>query len=143
MPEHQQVAFFYRGIGLMLAFGFLDCAVVVYMVVGHIKFGPDLVARQISGRYSVEDAFNHRMLVNIIRPYASAGAYDDTLFQAWKRGTQDLLSRLQVSCRAGASCCSLLGNGSKWARKTDWLRAPRLRLHTSNGIANAPAAVKK
>lgn len=89
-PSTNKSQFFYGGIGLMLASGLLDCAMVVYMVVGHTKFGPDLVARQIAGRYNVEDAFNHRQLVNIIRPYATAGAYDDALLQTWKRGTQAL-----------------------------------------------------
>eukprot|EP00170_Pyropia_yezoensis_P000338 contig_1997_g339 len=89
-PSTNKSQFFYGGIGLMLASGLLDCAMVVYMVVGHTKFGPDLVARQIAGRYNVEDAFNHRQLVNLIRPYATAGAYDDTLLQTWKRGTQAL-----------------------------------------------------
>lgn len=84
-PSTNKSQFFYGGIGLMLASGLLDCAMVVYMVVGHTKFGPDLVARQISGRYNTEEAFNHRQLVNIIRPYATAGAYDDTLLQTWKR----------------------------------------------------------
>lgn len=89
-PSTNKFQFLNGGIGLMLASGLLDCAMVVYMVVGHTRFGPDLVARQIAGCYNVEDVFNHRQLVNLIRPYATAGAYDDTLLQTWKRGKQAL-----------------------------------------------------
>lgn len=76
----------------MLSEGLLDCAMVVFMVVGHTKFGPDLVARQMAGIYSREDAFNHGQLVRMMTPYATAGAYDDELFNTWKAGSQKLFS---------------------------------------------------
>lgn len=76
----------------MLATGLLDCAMVVYMVVGHTKFGPDHVARQIAGRYHSRDTFNHGQLVDHISKYATAGAYDETMLQTWKMGTQELFS---------------------------------------------------
>lgn len=49
-PGTNKSQYFYGGLGLMLAAGLLHFAMVVYMVVGHTKFGPDLVARQIDPR---------------------------------------------------------------------------------------------
>ncbi|KAK1867192.1 hypothetical protein I4F81_009699 [Pyropia yezoensis] len=65
---------------------------VVYMVVGHTKFGPDHVARQIAGRYHSRDTFNHGQLVDHISKYATACAYDETMLQTWKMGTQELFA---------------------------------------------------
>lgn len=91
-PGTNKSQFFYGGIGLMLATGLLDCAMVVYMVVGHTKFGPDLVARQIAGRYNTQDTFNHGQLVEHISKYATSGAYDEKMLRTWKLGTQELFA---------------------------------------------------
>lgn len=74
----------------MLSVGLLDCVVVVYMVVGHTKFGPDLIARQFAGVYNSSDAFKHGQLVRMMTPYATAGAYDDKVLHTWKKGTMNL-----------------------------------------------------
>lgn len=106
-PGTNKSQFFFGGLGLMLASGLLDCAMAVYMVVGHTKFGPDLVARQIAGRCNVEDVFNHGQLSSVIASYGTSGAYDDTLLQTRKLGTQQLFnpdclySVLQVHFTAG------------------------------------------
>lgn len=84
--------FFYGGVGLMLSVGLLDCAIVIYMVVGHTKFGPDLVARQIAGLYNSSDALNHGQPVRMMKPYAIAGAYDESVLCTWKIGTHSLFS---------------------------------------------------
>lgn len=78
-PGTNKSQFFYGGLGLILASGPLDCVMVVYMVVGHTKSGPDLVARQIAGRYNTSDTFNDGQLVKHISSYATCGAYDDSL----------------------------------------------------------------
>lgn len=70
-PCTSKSQFFLRELGLMLAAGVLDCAVFVYVVVDPTKFGLDLVTRQISGRFNVEDAFNHAQLVDIASSYAT------------------------------------------------------------------------
>eukprot|EP00170_Pyropia_yezoensis_P005667 contig_23025_g5683 len=77
--------FFYGGVGLMLSVGLLYCAIVIYMVVGHTKFGPDLVARQIAGLYNSSDAFNHRQPVRMMKPYAIAGAYNESVLLPYWR----------------------------------------------------------
>jgi len=84
--------FFYGGLGLLLTIAVLDGAMVVYMVVGHTKFGPDLVARQVAGKYKQSECFKHAELLNLMLPHATAGVYDDQLLQTWKMGTQGLFS---------------------------------------------------
>jgi len=91
-PSTNKSQFFYGGLGLLLACGLLDSAMVIYMVVGHTKFGPDLVARAIAGRFNQSDVFNHAQLVNLMRPYATAGAYDVEVLQTWKRGSHRLFA---------------------------------------------------
>lgn len=91
-PGTNKSQFFYGGLGLMLAVDLLDCAMVLYMVVGHTKFGPDLVARHVAGSFNKADCFNHGQLVALMRPYTSAGAYDGKRLHTWKNGTQDLFS---------------------------------------------------
>lgn len=93
-PGTNKSQFFYGGIGLMLATGLLDCAMVVYMVVGHTKFGPDPVARHIAGRYNTQDTFNHGQLVEHISKYVTSGAYDEKMLRTWKLGTQELFARI-------------------------------------------------
>lgn len=91
-PGRNKSKFFYGGIGHMLSTGWLDCAMVMYMVAGHTKFGPDLVARQIAGRYHTRDTFNHVQLVAHIPKYTTSGTYDETMLQTWKLGTQELFA---------------------------------------------------
>lgn len=76
----------------MLAVDLLDCAMVLYMVAGHTKFGPDLVARQVAGSFNKSYCLNHGQLVALMRPYTSAGAYDGKILHTWKNGTQLLFS---------------------------------------------------
>lgn len=107
-PGTNKSQYFYGGLGLMLAAGLLHFAMVVYMVVGHTKFGPDLVARQIAGRFNAEDTFNHGQLVNIISNYASSGAYAEDLLHTWKAGTQELFS--PISHIMSYRCFTLLAD---------------------------------
>lgn len=93
-PGTNKSQFFFGGLGLMLSVGLLDCAMVVFMVVGHTKFGPDLVARQIAGSYNQADAFNHGQLVRLMTPYSTAGFYGDEVLHTWKAGTEKLFSSI-------------------------------------------------
>lgn len=78
----------------MLSVGLLDCDMVVYMVVGHTNFGPDLVARQIGGAYNSWDAFNHGQLVRMMMPYATAGAYEEDILHTRKLGTHNVFASI-------------------------------------------------
>lgn len=89
-PGTNKSQVFYGGLGLVLATELLDCAMVLYMVVGHTKFSPDMVARQIAGKLNKSDYFNLGQLLSLMRPYATAGAYDHNLLHTWKAGAQDL-----------------------------------------------------
>ena len=75
------------GLGLVVSVGRLDCVHLLFMVVGHTKFGPDLVARAIAGKYHRKDTFNHGMLNSHIMNYATAIGYDDNLLETWRRAT--------------------------------------------------------
>lgn len=87
--------FVYGGLGLIVATGRLDCIHVLYMVVGHTKFGPDLVARSIAGKYNKEDTFNQAMLNQHISNFATVAAYDATLLQSWRRATPMLFRSIE------------------------------------------------
>jgi len=69
------------GMGLLAAFGILDAVQALFMVVGHTRFGPDLVARHVAGRFKREDAFNSAQLLGMLRNYSTAGVYDGDLLQ--------------------------------------------------------------
>ena len=84
--------YFYGGLGLMLSCGLLDCGLVLYMVVGHTKFGPDRVAQALAGRFNRSDAFNHGQLVQMFKEYATSGAYDGSMLQTWRDGTKKVFS---------------------------------------------------
>jgi len=58
-PSTNKSQFFFGGLAMLLACGILDCAQVLYMVVGHTKFGPDLVARSLAGAFNRSDMYNH------------------------------------------------------------------------------------
>ena len=75
------------GLGMIVCTGRLDCVHVLYMVVGHTKFGPDLVARSIAGKFNNEDTFNHAMLNRHIANYGSVCAYDDDVLETWRRAS--------------------------------------------------------
>ena len=75
-PGTNTSQFFLGGLGMLLACGVADCAQVLYMVVGHTKFGPDLVARSLAGVFNRSDMYSHGQLVHLFRAYATAGAYN-------------------------------------------------------------------
>lgn len=75
------------GLGLIVSTGRIDCVHLLYMVVGHTKFGPDLVARAIAGKFNSEDTFNHAMLNSHISKYGTVYAYDDEVLETWRRAT--------------------------------------------------------
>lgn len=64
------------GIGLLATMNKIDCCHILYMVVGHTKFGPDLVARAIAGKYHKEDTFNHGQMNGHISKFTSEMAFD-------------------------------------------------------------------
>lgn len=86
MSGDEHIPVFYGGLGLILSVGLLDYVMVVYKVVGHTKFGPDLIARQIASVYNSSDAFKHMQLVRMMTPYATAGEYDDKVLHIWEKG---------------------------------------------------------
>jgi len=65
------------------------------MVVGHTKFGPDLVARSLAGIFNRSDVYNHGQLVRLFRAYATAGAYDEKILQTWKQSTSKIFTPIQ------------------------------------------------
>lgn len=83
------------GLGMLVATGRLDFINVLYMVVGHTKFGPDNVARSIAGRFNTSDTFNHAMLNNHISAYASVSAYDGDLLRSWKRSSSQVFNEIR------------------------------------------------
>lgn len=76
----------------MLSVRLLDFAVVVYMVVGHTNFEPELVARQIGGAYNSSDVLYHGHSVRMMIPYATAGAYDEEILHTRKLSAQNLFA---------------------------------------------------
>lgn len=84
----------FGGLGMLAATGVLDAIQVHYMVVGHTKFGPDLVARAIAGEYQRQDTFNHAHLIGHISKYASAHGYDEELLLSWRRASHLLFSAI-------------------------------------------------
>ncbi|OSX81286.1 hypothetical protein BU14_0022s0007 [Porphyra umbilicalis] len=91
-PSTNKSQFFFCGLGMLLACGILDCAQVLYMVVGHTEFGPDLVARSLTGIFNRSDVKNHGQLVRLFRAYSTAGAYDETILRTWKEATKTIFS---------------------------------------------------
>ena len=91
-PSTNKSQFFFGGLGMLLACGILDFAQVLYMVVGHTKFGPDLVARSLAGAFNRSDVYNHGQLVRLFRAYGTAGAYDETILRTWKEATKTIFS---------------------------------------------------
>lgn len=78
--------FCFGGLGLLCAAGILDAVNVSFMVVGHTKFDPDLVANKIAQQYNKEDSFNQAAFLQHKRDVSSAQAYDDELLETWKGG---------------------------------------------------------
>ena len=94
-PSTNKSQFFFGGLGMLLACGIFDCAQVLYMVVGHTKFGPDLVARSLAGIFNRSDVYNHGQLVRLFRTYATAGAYDEKILHTWKQSTSTIFTPIQ------------------------------------------------
>eukprot|EP00171_Calliarthron_tuberculosum_P011397 IDg11397t1 len=82
--------FCFGGLGLLCATGILDAVNVSFMVVGHTKFDPDLVANKIAQQYNKEDSFNQAALLQHMHDVSSAQAYDGDLLETWKEGTKTL-----------------------------------------------------
>jgi len=89
-PSTNKSQFFFGGLGLLISCGVLDCVQVLFMVVGQTKFGPDAVAQKIATSFNRSDVFNHGQLLNLMRAYLTAGAYDGETLQTWKEATQQL-----------------------------------------------------
>jgi len=56
--------FFYGNLGLLLSCDLLDCAMVLYMILGHKQFGPDVVALSLAGGFNRSDAFTLRFFIS-------------------------------------------------------------------------------
>eukprot|EP00173_Palmaria_palmata_P005321 Plantae.Rhodophyta-Palmaria_palmata.ctg9201.p1 GENE.Plantae.Rhodophyta-Palmaria_palmata.ctg9201~~Plantae.Rhodophyta-Palmaria_palmata.ctg9201.p1 ORF type:complete len:136 (+),score=0.89 Plantae.Rhodophyta-Palmaria_palmata.ctg9201:161-568(+) len=74
----------FGGIGFMLACSVLDVTRILFMLPGHTKFGPDLVARAIAGEYNKKDVFNQAMIVECAEGYSSVQVYDQSNMLHWK-----------------------------------------------------------
>jgi len=94
-PSTNKSQFFFRGLGMLLACCIFDCAQVLYMFVGHTKFGPDLVARSLAGIFNRSDVYNHAQLVRLFRANATAGAYDENILHTWKQSTSTIFTPIQ------------------------------------------------
>lgn len=88
--------FVMAGIGLIIACALLDVTNVLFMVPGHTKFGPDLVARVFAGLYNISDVFNQCMLLNCMMKYAAAQVYDEKGLYHWKKATAGMFQ--SVDC---------------------------------------------
>jgi len=70
--------FVFGGFALLLTLGLLDVVRPRFMIAGHTKFGPDVVAQKIAGQYNKADVFNHAQLNERAALHASVKAYDGT-----------------------------------------------------------------
>jgi len=104
---------FMGGLGLLLSSGVLDCSMLLFAVVGHIRFGPDLVARQVAGMYNRSNAFNHRQLIDHRRPYCSLSLYYWGIWPGSPPDWSEFKWRIELICgspfwRSLPSCISVL-----------------------------------
>jgi hypothetical protein len=70
--------FVFGGFALLLTLGLLDVVRPRFMIAGHTKFGPDVVAQKIAEKYNKADVFNHAQLNERAAHHASVKAYDGT-----------------------------------------------------------------
>lgn len=59
--------FVFEGIGLLVSVGLLEKIKPLFMVPGHTKFGPDLVAWAIAGKYNKSDVLNQNILLQCMQ----------------------------------------------------------------------------
>ncbi len=70
--------FVFGGFALLLTLGLLDVVRPRFMIAGHTKFGPDVVAQKIAEKYNKSDVFNHAQLNERVAHHATVKAYDGT-----------------------------------------------------------------
>jgi hypothetical protein len=70
--------FVFGGFALLLTLRLLDVVRPRFMIAGHTKFGPDVVAQKIAEKYNKADVFNHAQLNERAAHHASVKAYDGT-----------------------------------------------------------------
>lgn len=80
----------FGGLALLVSLGILDVVWISFMVPGHTKFAPDLVARAIAGVYNRVDVFNIGMLLECAQRCSSAQSYDAHSMYHWKECTKQL-----------------------------------------------------
>lgn len=80
----------FGGLALLVSLGILDVVWISFMVPGHTKFAPDLVARAIAGVYNKVDVFNMGMLLECAQRCSSAQSYDADTMYHWKECTKQL-----------------------------------------------------
>eukprot|EP00171_Calliarthron_tuberculosum_P003815 IDg3815t1 len=82
--------FVMAGIGLIVSSAVFDSIRALFMVPGHTKFGPDLVARAIAGMYNSSDVYNPYMLIECIENYGAGKIYDERGLLHWKLAVEGL-----------------------------------------------------
>jgi len=63
-PATNNSQFFCGNLGLLLSCDLLDCAMVLYMILGHKQFGLDMVTLSLTGGFHRSDAFTHRFFIS-------------------------------------------------------------------------------
>lgn len=76
--------------------GHTDRRSVHFLLVGHTKFGADLVAQSNAGHWKSRDTFKHPMLNQHIRAYACVSQYEGNFLQSWIIATPFLLRQSNV-----------------------------------------------
>lgn len=86
--------FCFGGLALLVSLGILDSVWICFMLPGHTKFAPDLVARAIAGVYNKSDVYNIAMLLECAQSCSSAQVYDAHTMYHWKEATKDLFGAI-------------------------------------------------
>lgn len=77
--------FCFGSLALQVSLGILDVINIAFMVVGHTKFDPDLVARALPGALNRSDTHNPAMLQQCAQSFTSAQFYNGDVFSTTKR----------------------------------------------------------
>jgi hypothetical protein len=86
----------FGGLALLLSVGLLDVIRPRFMIAGHTKFGPDVVAQKVAGRFNKADVFNHAMLNECCAPFAEVKGYDGSaMLRTWRECTPAIFKEVQ------------------------------------------------
>lgn len=79
--------FLMGSIALVVATSRVEEAHILFMVVSHPTFGPDLVARPIAWKYNHFDTFNHSMLNAHTSNFPTEFVYEEYTLETWRRAS--------------------------------------------------------